>query len=1546
MAKSCKDIVKEGPTPAGVSGPPPSKRFRDTAIVNPCSGRYEGGERGLAVQLLVDVDKTRKYYEELNIISGTVSTKNAKDAPWSVDASAVYFTIIPRTLNVSGGTSNNRDATASIKATFSDGTKAGGSLAVKLTKAKNWSAKIDLEIDGQSKLSLNGIERQSLFFKDIKIDIDYTDKMVWPIVELFNLGAPPAGMSDRKIDAFSAFEDAGLKLHYNEADSEKVEDPTPNNPWSKSDLFDVMMHYFDETEQSDDNIWCMMGTTPPDKRYMGFSFDKDGRHGFGLFTGHSSFSDLDSDNIVLKNEAQRRLLHYLVHECGHCLGLKHPFEIGAPNSLSWMNYAWKYDVSHQPGSFYSDFRFSFSDQELRLLRHSPGKEFRTACSQTILADVMGSGYKVKSEAPDVTVANDNDDINEESDVVDDPGVLASKRPKRKIVLDLRIRSEPFVKGQLLSFEARIKNVGKLPALIEGDLSLESGNLQLYLTSPTGVVQVIDPFVRPIQSGYTKPLVLYTPEDEEGHDRYNELVIVGEGPDGYQATTPGRYELRAVYNGGRYKVTSATYPLHIVENTDEDDETSNQILSAATLQTSSWGRFKKAHEYWKKVVSKPVEYKKKRVTELLCVMEGLCKENARTLSSGGKKTRSASRKTTLASSKPVIGSKQLLKDTADLVKHYHEEGKKSENLDYGKLVFGRCKLFLHDKRIQDAEMEFNQMLTDLVTRGVKYDVVRKLAKDWSKMKNPTDPEDKKAAGYLQKKVETVLTWAPTTDGDGESDLSGIGLGMPFSNFDVPQLRMASTIVEMLFNKYSETKSLLATITYADKLQKGREVNYMVLRWALEAFIVHSMDAKRAGIKYPEPRDKDKSVQTDAAMIVTRRDGQPNEDWMNYWRCDADFNYHHRHFHIVYIVSQFLRRDAQGKLAIMGSAPKHLLRQGELFGYMHTQLLGRYDAERESWGLEPVVPWSYDEVAMTFNAGLEFHNDRQFRWYAPRPNSQWPENTRKKFRWMEGAYRQALSTGEVARGVEMTPNWSGHILEPSSGIYQDQFGSFHNSGHGVFGSTGLNPRATSYMNDTATAVRDPIFYRWHKKIDNLWHDNNEYYRSELGHDGPPVTITADDMIITIDEKFPQGFDQMKGGKWVANPSQEKSCLKTFLGPPTKKYEWDNKLSHEKFYYHLRLRRNNGPGSRDGDINLTIRIFICPKKRQTERRRWIEMDKFVCSLKAGQDNMAFTREDVHSSVIKRLPQNMKDDFERPFVKDAGGFCECGWPYTMLLPRGKKTGEDYVLCVIATDNDIDSIGVRTTCGSMSYCGARGEEYPDKRIMGYPFSTPITYKGEKLPIPEVFDSVSNAAYKNFMIENNVSEPPPVSAGDIWWPHLQLGINDGTLRKEPPKGVSEFVQSDLVGTFRVMIDNDVCWPASGNLLIRFHGRGGGGGAYLIRDITLALRDGNTLNVVQGQSAKVTYKGQEAFSVPQEGLISDLVNLQFQPARGDYFITFTLESPGVYLPASQNSQTSTYFIGNKSGTGYEEIPEDWSMLGERITGRFAHIQCVSAIMTKI
>lgn len=69
---------------------------------------------------------------------------------------------------------------------------------------------------------------------------------------------------------------------------------------------------------------------------------------------------------------------------------------------------------------------------------------------------------------------------------------------------------------------------------------------------------------------------------------------------------------------------------------------------------------------------------------------------------------------------------------------------------------------------------------------------------------------------------------------------------------------------------------------------------------------------------------------------------------------------------------------------------------------------------------------------------------------------------------------------------------------------------------------------------------------------------------------------------------------------------------------------------------------------------------------------------------------------------------------------WCDCGWPYNLLLPRGTAKGLECRLLVMLSPGTDLAQNIPDTasgeCTSVSYCGARDNDYPDKKPMGYPF--------------------------------------------------------------------------------------------------------------------------------------------------------------------------------------------------------------------------------------
>ena len=276
--------------------------------------------------------------------------------------------------------------------------------------------------------------------------------------------------------------------------------------------------------------------------------------------------------------------------------------------------------------------------------------------------------------------------------------------------------------------------------------------------------------------------------------------------------------------------------------------------------------------------------------------------------------------------------------------------------------------------------------------------------------------------------------------------------------------------------------------------------------------------------------------------------------------------------------------------------------------------RYNAERESWGLDEVQAYRFTEREPDgCDLGDDFHNDSENRRVAPRPGGQrWSASDRRQFQTWKDSLIDAVGEGRLRGGEqgenlsidltnmnEQPMNWFGHAIEATTFAFYERYGSFHNNGHGVFGRIGQRSWETrrSYMNTTANAVRDPIFYRWHKHVDDVMYELAQTLGNEVDRDAPPLNIDAGDILLSTSETPPSGFDNFD-----QSFASTVNVVNTRLDEPQLRFE-TGKLSHDPFYFHIRLRRNGG----SGDLPLSLRIFICPENHVNDARRWIEMDKF---------------------------------------------------------------------------------------------------------------------------------------------------------------------------------------------------------------------------------------------------------------------------------------------------------------------------------------------------
>lgn len=556
-------------------------------------------------------------------------------------------------------------------------------------------------------------------------------------------------------------------------------------------------------------------------------------------------------------------------------------------------------------------------------------------------------------------------------------------------------------------------------------------------------------------------------------------------------------------------------------------------------------------------------------------------------------------------------------------------------------------------------------------------------------------------------------------------------------------------------------------------------------AMKVFVTHHPIADDVHIRPLEARAPRKTLPSAAAFddaLVEAPDPADPETALAWFREDPEANEHHDHWHVVYPTGGLSETGAPGSFRLQD-------RQGELFVYMHRQMLARYDHERVALGLDRVEPFgAYDgpvEPGYDPRPGLSGFppewaaGDEQVR---RSPGNRMPERIdlgapgqpfiveRSGLAAQDAAFEEDVAAGTLVQGdggrFPMTIDALGHALEPSRLVgrpdqsppgapHPGRYRNFHGWGHLFLGLAGDDPGA-GVMIDTDTAIRDPIFWRWHRHIDDFakaWEDKQDEHPHDAwaapvefrrsGDTAADRPAESPDLVLLYEDQLPgdlgdgglEGWaERTYGGERIDEPFGATDVSTDTL--ETAMHERDLRfdaalgdvpavriryLDQRPFACAVRLR-NDG----EADVDVTLRLFLVADRLFDDRRQWIELDKWRQPLPAGQRAVAVRRAS-ESAVIRKpaskppgelrhSPPRPQPGQPRPY--DEASYCECGWPYNLLLPRGTREGMPFWLIAVATDWSQDGVQ-HSECGSMSFCGAK-DRYPDLRPMGYPFDRPV----------------------------------------------------------------------------------------------------------------------------------------------------------------------------------------------------------------------------------
>ena len=504
----------------------------------------------------------------------------------------------------------------------------------------------------------------------------------------------------------------------------------------------------------------------------------------------------------------------------------------------------------------------------------------------------------------------------------------------------------------------------------------------------------------------------------------------------------------------------------------------------------------------------------------------------------------------------------------------------------------------------------------------------------------------------------------------------------------------------------------------------------------------------------------------------------EGVLAYYRQDLDLSDHHLHWHVLYPFSQ----------------PKQGM-QGRLFLYMHQQMLARYNTERLAVGLQPVEPlvqWNDPDSWGRAFADTALPADSLAPWIAPASSRRWVQDVPDNFYI---AFEEDGSSPEqndpddvkaVIAGLQRVhdginagtyPSYDavGADLEASSDLPDDLRGGPHNMGH-VALATPPNSTGQQYfvMASPEVAMTTPVFYRWHRAIDDFgfaWQesqgpDTRKYVTPSVvqrrgatkpGTVSPDIILTPRSAITGIVKPDFNldgwGETHFGGAKFdaPADAALNLAELVTELRTDPVVPGMQMLSINTDWVYFLRMR-NTG----DADATVTVRIWLAALKLAKDRRNWIEMDKFVATVPARAKKVV-CRGSWESTVVRRksvgAPTTLadtKDEFDDTTVLTHDNaesyWCECGLPYRLLLPRGIANGMPARFLVLLTDAQQDGTAelAKPQCGSVEYCGRTDRSWPDKQEMGFPFDRPFGAADD--PVLAHFDAMPNAAWRDVSI--------------------------------------------------------------------------------------------------------------------------------------------------------------------------------------------------------
>lgn len=549
-AETFDSLPESSFTPAGKSL---RSNMLSATLRKPISGRYEGemtaptGGRDL-LDLRVDIDVRYRNSRVMNRLSGDFYQVNRLNLPgspprvwrvyresWIVNSPQVTWS--QNTVEITGAVrfwkSLHPPTGIKVRIPFGAGIPTG-------------PAEVIFNVPGGVPVSFSCIKKSNCF-RTLKLEVDACESVnaiqLLPVYDTSSHPNRPVDLPRRTLTLEKTYREAGVCLSIRPQHT-VIDDSAPDFiSWSEAELHDAMETHFSRIggQWPRWEMWGILAGQYDDEGVGGIMFDAAAdfggagvgpeRQGFAVFRNHSWFSDLPTGAPVNQAQADavRKFLYTWVHEAGHAFNFLHSWDKNRPDSLSWMNYDWRYDNRNGADRFWSNFRFTFDDEELIHLRHGDRS------SVIMGGDPWASGGHIEGpsgaehhEAPPGAMSNVEGDV----------------------PIELLLRSKEFFEFMEPVFvEFRLRNLfTDLPLNLDINLNPEYGGTVVYIRRPDGRIVEFAPIMCKLAKD---KIITFQPargEENQGDDRYSENVFLSYGRYGFYFDEPGEYLVRALYQG--------------------------------------------------------------------------------------------------------------------------------------------------------------------------------------------------------------------------------------------------------------------------------------------------------------------------------------------------------------------------------------------------------------------------------------------------------------------------------------------------------------------------------------------------------------------------------------------------------------------------------------------------------------------------------------------------------------------------------------------------------------------------------------------------------------------------------------------------------------------------------------------------------------------------------------------------------------------------------------------------------------------------------------